>query len=279
MSNNTVKGQLMMKYKEYEGAINDLVALKMKEIEEKENVRILHVIESGSRAWGFASPDSDYDVRFIYVRNTESYLTLQNIRDTIDWELNDVLDINGWDIKKVLTHIHKSNVVMYEWANSPVVYYTTEEWKALFDRVGDLYFSRKASMYHYYGTAVSNYKKNFGEATLVKYKKYFYVIRPLLACKWIEERSCPPPVLFDTLVETVLEEEMRPVVRDLISKKMKMEEGDKAPRIQEIDLYIEKLIAYYKDLLDHMESDLNRDWKAIDKEFQDMILDGYRKEE
>ena len=117
-----------MQYKDYEGPVEELVLTKIREIEEKEQIRILHVIESGSRAWGFASPDSDYDVRFIYVRDQNFYLALQDQRDTIDWELNDVLDINGWDLKKVLQHIWKSNAVIYEWANSPVVYYTTEEW-------------------------------------------------------------------------------------------------------------------------------------------------------
>ena len=76
---------------------------KLKEIEEKEEIHILHAVESGSRAWGFASPDSDYDVRFIYVRKKEFYLSLQNTKDFIDWELNDVLDINGWDVKKSVT--------------------------------------------------------------------------------------------------------------------------------------------------------------------------------
>lgn len=89
-----------MKYKDFEGPVEELVLVKIKEIEEKENVKILHAVESGSRAWGFASPDSDYDVRFIYVRDRDSYLSLQGMKDFLDWELNDVLDINGWDLKR-----------------------------------------------------------------------------------------------------------------------------------------------------------------------------------
>lgn len=98
-----------MKYENFDGPVEELVRMKIREIEEKENLRVLYVIESGSRAWGFASPDSDYDVRFIYVREKEFYLSLRERKDFIDWELNEILDINGWDIKKVLQHFHKSN--------------------------------------------------------------------------------------------------------------------------------------------------------------------------
>ena len=116
-----------MKYEEFQGPVEELVLLKLREIEEKENIRVLHAVESGSRAWGFASPDSDYDVRFIYVRDRDFYLSLRDTKDFIDWELNEVLDINGWDIKKALQHYHKSNATPFEWSKSPEVYYTTEE--------------------------------------------------------------------------------------------------------------------------------------------------------
>ena len=161
-----------MKYKDFNGTVNELVLLKVKEIEEREHIKVLHVVESGSRAWGFASPDSDYDVRFIYVRDEDFYLSLRKTEDYIDWELNDVLDINGWDLKKVLQHFHRSNATMFEWSNSPVVYYTTEEWQHLYDRVACQYFSCKSALYHYYGTASKNYHTYLRE-DMVKYKKYF----------------------------------------------------------------------------------------------------------
>lgn len=141
-----------MKYKDFEGRIEVLIQEKLNEIEQKENVRIIHAVESGSRAWGFASPDSDYDVRFVYVRPKNDYLKLEAGKDTIDRELDELLDINGWDIKKVLQHFHKSNATVFEWANSPIIYRTTDEWKAVCE-AGSQYFSCKAAMYHYYGTA------------------------------------------------------------------------------------------------------------------------------
>lgn len=261
-----------MKYEDFDGPVEELVRMKIKEIEEKENIRVLHVIESGSRAWGFASPDSDYDVRFIYVRDKDFYLSLRDTKDFIDWELNEVLDINGWDLKKALQHFHKSNATLFEWSNSPVVYYTTDAWKKLYDEVASRYFACKSSMYHYYGTANKNYHEYLME-DFVKYKKYFYVLRPILACKWIEEKKCPPPVLFDELVASVLEEDMKQVIADLLAKKVQMSESDKAPKIEKVNRYIEEKLAYYKALLEGMEDDRNPDWEPLEKVFRDIVAE------
>lgn len=144
---------------------------KLLEIEKKEKVKILHAVESGSRAWGFASPDSDYDVRFIYVRRKEDYLRLNESKDVIEWQLDEVLDINGWDLKKALIQFRKGNATLFEWSNSPIVYKTTEQWKKIYEEVRE-YFSVKAAAYHYYGTANNTYKKYLQEE-LIKYKKYF----------------------------------------------------------------------------------------------------------
>ena len=245
--------------------MEELVLLKIREIEEKEHVRILHAVESGSRAWGFASPDSDYDVRFIYARDKNYYLRLRNTRDYIDGELNEVLDMNGWDIKKALQHFHKSNATLFEWSRSPVVYYTTDEWKNLYSRVADRYFSCKSALYHYYGTANKNYHEHL-PGDMVRYKKYFYVLRPVLAWK------CPPPVLFDELFAAVLEDEMKAAVRDLLAKKVNMSESDRAPRIAKVDRYLEKKLEYYKALAETMEDDRNPDWEMLEEAFREVAL-------
>lgn len=258
-----------MKYKDWEGRIEDLICEKLKEIEQKENVKILHAIESGSRAWGFASPDSDYDVRFIYVRPMEYYLRLEGKKDFIDWELDETLDINGWDLAKALQHFHKSNATMFEWSNSPVVYYTTPEWKKVREASED-YFSCKSSMYHYYGTANKNFNDYLLEE-LVKYKKYFYVLRPILACKWIDEKKCPPPVLFSELVDGVLEEDMKPLVENLVQVKKQMVESEKGRRIDELNRYIQEKLQKYKQQINEMEDDRNQDWEMLNQLFREMI--------
>lgn len=259
-----------MKYKEFEGPVEELVRMKLKEIEEKENVTILHAVESGSRSWGFASPDSDYDVRFVYVRDRDSYLSLHEKKDFLDWELNEVLDINGWDLKKTLQHFHKSNATVFEWANSPMVYYTTDEWQELYENTARQYFSAKMALYHYYGTANKNYHEYLLE-DMVKYKKYFYVLRPILACKWIEQKKCPPPVLFDQLVSSVLETDMQPVTAQLLEKKVRMSEADKAPRIDALNRYIEEKLEYFKALADGMEEDRKPEWEPLDGKFRELV--------
>ena len=258
-----------MKYKEFEGRIEELIELKLREIEEKENVKILHAIESGSRAWGFASPDSDYDVRFIYVRPVEYYLRLEDRKDFIDWEMDETLDINGWDLSKALQHFHKSNATLYEWSNSPIIYLTTPEWDKI-KQTAEGYFSCKAAMYHYYGTANKNYHAYLLE-DMVKYKKYFYVLRPILACKWIEKKKCPPPVQFDELVQEVLEEEMEPVVEKLLKAKRKMVEAEKGERIEELNQYIVKHLTEYKEKLERMEDDRKPEWKSLNRMFREIL--------
>ena len=108
--------------------IVETIKQKLIEIEKKENVRIIYACESGSRAWGFASEDSDYDVRFVYVRQNQDYLRLDDTRDVIEAELNDVYDISGWDVQKLLRLLMKSNPTIFEWAASPIVYRTSEDW-------------------------------------------------------------------------------------------------------------------------------------------------------
>jgi len=264
------KEEPIMKYNDFESSIEELILQKLNEIEEKEHVKILHAIESGSRAWGFASPDSDYDVRFIYVRSQKYYLELQSKQDFIDWELDETLDINGWDLSKTLQHFHKSNATLFEWANSPVVYYTTPEWKQIY-AITEKYFSCKSAMYHYYGTARKNYQEHL-MTELVKYKKYFYVLRPILACKWIEKKTCPPPVLFQELAGEVLEEDMKGIVNDLLERKKQMVESEKGPRIDQLNTYIANQLAYYKKTIDAMEDDRTADWEALNKVFVNLIL-------
>ena len=258
-----------MSYKDYEGHMEDLIREKLEEIEKKEQVRVLHAVESGSRAWGFASPDSDYDVRFVYVRPGDYYLRLEEKQDFLNWELDETLDINGWDLSKALQHFHKSNATLYEWSSSPIVYRTTPEW-AKIKAAAEHYFSPKACMYHYYGTANKNYNQYLREE-MVNYKKYFYVLRPLLACKWIEERKCPPPVLFAELAGAVLEAELEPHVRRLLEAKTRMKESETGPRLDVLNGYIAGSLSDYKEKIARMPEDRNPDWAELDGLFRELI--------
>lgn len=118
------------------------IVRKLDEIEAAEHVRILYAAESGSRAWGFASKDSDYDVRFIYVRRQSDYLRLNPVRDVIEWQLDEVLDINGWDVSKALRLLHASNPTLFEWCQSPIVYRRLPAWEPIAQITSDCFNAR-----------------------------------------------------------------------------------------------------------------------------------------
>ena len=249
--------------------MRELILEKLREIEEKEQVKILHCIESGSRAWGFASPDSDFDVRFIYVRPKEFYLRLDKTRDVIEWQLDDTLDINGWDIQKTLSLLHKSNPTVFEWNSSPIVYKTTKEWEKISD-VAKGYFTSKSGLYHYLCTARKNYKVYLTDES-VRLKKYFYVIRPLLACKWILDKGTPPPMEFQTLMEEYLDDEIRPEVEKLLDIKMNSPETTHGKPILSLNQYLLKTIENLEEIISNLPKEKPRDWGELNQIFLDVL--------
>lgn len=242
---------------------------KLDEIERKEGVRILHAVESGSRAWGFASPDSDYDVRFVYVRPKEDYLRLDEPRDVIEWQLDEVLDINGWDLKKALRQFVKGNATLFEWSGSPIVYRTTEEWTRI-KEISKQYFSEKAAVYHYYGTANSTLQ-GYLLGDSVRYKKYFYALRPLLAARFIEEYHAAPPVLLDDLLKMDMSDQLRQAIDELLDVKKRTMKGEEKPQISVIREFIVNETARQKEIADNMSDDHNKDYAGLNRVFIDII--------
>ena len=242
-----------------------LIVEKLKEIETHENVRILHCIESGSRAWGFASPDSDYDVRFIYVRPREHYLRLDKTRDVIEWQLDDTLDINGWDLQKALTLLYKSNPTLFEWNASPIVYKTTDEWQKV-AAIINRYFVAKSGLYHYLSTAKTNYRE-YLKGDIVRLKKYFYVLRPLLACKWILAEGTPPPMEFHVLVEKQLDKNIISDVKTLLNLKINSPEITTGKRFDRINNYLDKTIEEIEESIAQMPYEKDRSWDELNDLF------------
>lgn len=169
----------------------------LKNIEQEHQVKILYACESGSRAWGFASPDSDYDVRFIYAHPKERYLQIDELRDVIELPVDKVLDVNGWDIRKALRLFRKSNAPLLEWLQSPIVYQRDVTFHEAMISLAKDYFSARASTHHYLSMARNSFAELQSEQ--VRIKKYFYALRPVLACKWIREQHTQPPIQFDQL--------------------------------------------------------------------------------
>ena len=249
--------------------MKEIITAKIAELEKAENVRVIHAVESGSRAWGFASPDSDYDVRFIYVRPKEYYLRLEKTRDVIEWQLDETLDINGWDLQKALRLLHSSNPTLFEWNNSPIVYKTTDEWAAIRAKINH-YFSAKSGLYHYLSTANSNYRE-FLKGDMVKLKKYFYVVRPLLACKWILDKKCPPPMLFTELADAELEADMKPIIDNLLRLKMNTPEMGEGKRIDKLNEYIDGNLVSLKAAIDALPREHKADWSKLNELFLSVV--------
>lgn len=249
--------------------MTEVIQEKLLEIEQKENVRILMAVESGSRAWGFASPDSDYDVRFLYVRKKSDYLRLDPVRDVIEWQLDDTLDINGWDIKKALSLLHSLNPTIFEWCMSPIVYRNSPEFEK-FKKILPDYFSIKKSLYHYLHMAESNYR-NYLKGEVVQLKKYFYVLRPLLAARWVMNQKCPPPILFTELMEAELEKSLVSEVERLLKMKQRVPEMGEASKLSALNEYFEKSLEEIRMEAGSTEK-VDVSWEKLNTFFLDLVV-------
>lgn len=214
---------------------------QLKHIEQTKGVEVLYAVESGSRAWGFASPDSDYDIRFIYKHELDYYLSLWDKPDTIEFMTTDDLDGSGWDVRKTVKLLAKSNAPLLEWLYSPVVYYENEAFATQMRALAKDTFSPIACMYHYLGTT-----KNFMPVCMqekVKLKSYFYGLRTALAGKWIIENNSFPPVDFMELLP-IAPQNMQEKIKELMAIKANQDESYLHPKEEMITSFLEETLAF-----------------------------------
>jgi len=245
--------------------IRDRIQSELSAIEEREGLTILLAVESGSRAWGFPSPDSDYDVRFLYVRPRNYYLNLEKRRDVYELPPDELLDINGWDFDKTLRLLHSSNPTLFEWMSSPIIYRKHHAYDELMKNAQE-YFMTKPGLYHYLHMADSNYRE-YLKADMVKLKKYFYVLRPILACRHILQNGTPPPMLFQELVKMQMEESLIPEIEDLLMMKEKTSEMGLAPKRQVLNDYIEESLEVLIAAIDEQPSQQKKPWSSLNEVF------------
>ena len=222
------------------GEMRDTILRGLREIEAREDVRILFAIESGSRAWGFPSPDSDYDVRFVYARPRDWYLTLKPGRDVIELPIEADLDINGWDIRKALNLLLKPNPVLLEWLSSPIRYlwddHTCHKLRNLAEQVAH----GPACLHHYLHLGGRQWEVYIEGRKRVNLKKYFYIVRPALAIRWMRMRPdiLPPMNFQDLIAGTDLSVDLIDALEALLEAKSRSKEVGEAPRIPAIDALI-----------------------------------------
>ena len=253
------------------------IVAELEKLEAARQATVLYAVESGSRAWGFASPDSDYDVRFIYAHTADHYLRLDPQPDVIEWMLGssdaaggEILDISGWDLPKFLRLLHASNPVIFEWVQSPIIYHVAPVWEEVREAIPS-YFSKKKAVHHYLSMAKGQVKAYLGGET-VRLKKYFYMLRPLLAAQWVLHNDSPPPILFADLVAAELPTTVRPAVDQLMSLKMAAPElGTSAP-IESINNYIHHTLDDLQDRANAVPPGAPGDWEALNTLFRRVVL-------
>jgi len=224
------------------------IVAALEKIQEEEQINILYACESGSRAWGFASQDSDYDVRFVYVHEKDWYLRINVAADSdvVERPIVDDLDLSGWELAKALRLLQKSNPPLLEWFNSPIVYLKNEEFVRRLKALLPEFYSPIACRYHYYHMAVGNYKEYLRQDD-VWLKKYLYVLRPLLAIRWIEQETTPIPVEFETLVSRiVVDQSLLQAIDSLLEIKKSGKEIDRGPRNPILNTFIESELATFE---------------------------------
>lgn len=125
------------------------------QIEEDYHVKVIYAIECGSRLWGFSAANSDYDVRFVYVKPKEEYLRLDPFPDVIHRKVNKILDLDGWDLQKMLRLLYKSNPSVFEWNQSTIIYCKTPQWERISGEI-PRYFQVATGFQHYLHLAKGN---------------------------------------------------------------------------------------------------------------------------
>lgn len=242
---------------------------KLKQIEEERGFKILYACETGSRAWGFPSPDSDYDVRFIYVQDLDWHLTLKSRKDSFEMLINDELDITGWEFKKALNLMWKSNAALLERIQSPIIYRADLEFLNEINRLSKDCFSPVAVMHHY----LSMSKKCLEECAVgseVKLKKYFYAIRTAICGAWIRERLDIPHIEMHKMFE-IVPDDVKSRIVELIDLKAGKSEGFLHPREKMLDEYLEETISKNDEIAKSLPGGKG-DMDALDEFYRGTVL-------
>lgn len=223
--------------------VKNEIVRRLLAVETEHNVRILFAIESGSRAWGFASPNSDYDVRFVYMKAPEWYqaVDLEERRDVIEYPIVDEIDLNGWDVRKSLRLFWKSNPAFVEWIQSPITYIEHSGFRTDALNILQKVYTPISGIYHYRNMAKTNYRGYLREP-IVPLKKYFYVLRPLLAVRWLIQHGTAAPIEFEKLL-TLLRSDEAPILAEihhLLEKKRSTPELGREPAVPLLNEFIKK---------------------------------------
>lgn len=188
----------------------DTIQKKLPHIEQQHQLTLLYVAESGSRAWGVASTDSDYDVRGIFIYPRQNYLAIDPPKETFEWIENQWFDVGGWELTKALRLLRKSNSVLLEWLQSPIVYRAQANIQVELLNLAEHFYQPRAVLYHYRGIAKTASESMQGET--IKLKKWFYLLRALLAAQWAATQYTIPPMQLKQLLAPLSSQEQNSIL-------------------------------------------------------------------
>jgi uncharacterized protein len=249
---------------------------ELRRLETEHEIKILLAVESGSRAWGFASGDSDWDVRYIYINRLEWYLKIDPLKDSQEEILPNDLDLSGWELKKALRLFRKSNPPLLEWLRSPIVYTEQFSTAAKLRELSRQYFDPKSCMYHYLSMAKGNFRE-FLQRDLVRTKKYFYVLRPVLACDWIRRTNTMPPVEFEKMLDSeVTDAAIRREIDALLKRKIAGDELKEEPRIEILNEFLEEKIRFYGEFVGALAQSEKPGTALLDDLFRETIFEVWK---
>lgn len=252
--------------------LGDEIAAAIDRLEAEHDVRVLYAAESGSRAWGFASPDSDFDVRFIYVHKLDWYLQIGDPRDVVEAMLPHDLDLSGWELRKALRLLAKGNVPLCEWLDSPIVYREQPAFAARLRALAPRWFDPAHALFHYLNTAKSTHRAHLAQLE-VRLKKVFYALRPLLACRWIEHARAQPPTAFQRLVDAAwVTDAERAMIAGLQIAKAAASEADRAPLAPPVAAWLTGEMERYEKIGASFARPRERDCSDLDALLRDWVV-------
>lgn len=237
----------------------------LRDVEQEYDVKILLAVESGSRAWGFESKNSDWDVRFIYVHKPQWYFKVEEQRDVIEYMYPDDVDLAGWELRKALSLLKRSNPSLLEWFNSPKVYLSDETFVRRIREVERQFFDPVKTMYHY-NHMYNKHNERFLQQEGYPAKRFLYYLRGILACKWIENNMSLPPVRFTQLVDATVKDK---ALVDKINELILMKKGERECDMMVVD---NSLVEYARGMSEHYNDCVNS-FRPEHKHATDELLD------
>lgn len=255
--------------------MTDEILKELLRLEMKHDIKILYAVESGSRAWGFASVDSDWDVRYIYIHKLDWYLKIDDKKDNQEEILPNDIDLAGWELKKALRLFRKSNPPMLEWLRSPIVYLEQFSTAERLRKLTKEYFNPKSCLHHYLHMAEGNYQTYLLKDN-VRVKKYFYVLRPILACEWIKQNQTMAPMEFQILLESqVSNTRVKKEIQNLLKRKTTGEELNEEPKNKILNEYLEERIEYFNNFIKHLRRNDPPETRQLDELFKHTIFEAW----